>query len=269
MPPGAGIDVYMVSNFVAEPYRELAERLGARDFFDKSRISNAFGKSSPSAPPPCIESQRHASRRHRHPTEFKPMPQKFEVSCASCNLRELCLPAGLSAEDVERVENIVYARRRVKRGETLFNAGAQFSAVYAIRSGFFKTSVLDGDGREQVTGFFMGGELVGLDGLGSGAYNGTAVALEDSEVCVLPYALIEEMSREPALQRHLHTVLAREIVRDHGVMLLLGSMRAEERLATFLLNLSKRFVRRYSASDFHLRMRREGSAATSASSSRP
>ena len=143
------------------------------------------------------------------------MPQKFEVSCASCNLRELCLPAGLSAEDVERVENIVYARRRVKRGETLFNAGAQFSAVYAIRSGFFETSVLDGDGREQVTGFFMGGELVGLDGLGSGTYNGTAVALEDSEVCVLPYALIEEMSREvPALQRHLRTVLAREIVRD-------------------------------------------------------
>jgi CRP/FNR family transcriptional regulator len=190
---------------------------------------------------------------------FKPMPQKFEVSCASCNLRELCLPAGLCAEDLERIENIVYARRRVKRGEALFNAGAQFSAVYAIRSGFFKTNVLDGDGREQVTGFFMGGELVGLDGLGSGNYNGTAVALEDSEVCVLPYALIEEMSHEvPALQRHLHAILAREIVRDHGVMLLLGSMRAEERLATFLLNLSRRFVRRgYSASDFHLRMTRE------------
>jgi CRP/FNR family transcriptional regulator, anaerobic regulatory protein len=190
---------------------------------------------------------------------FKPMPQKFEVSCASCNLRELCLPAGLCAEDLERVENIVYARRRIKRGEALFNAGVQFSAVYAIRSGFFKTSVLDGDGREQVTGFFMGGELVGLDGLGAGAYNGTAVALEDSEVCVLPYALIEEMSREvPALQRHWYSVFAREIVRDHGVMLLLGSMRAEERLATFLLNLSKRFVRRgYSASDFHLRMTRE------------
>jgi len=190
---------------------------------------------------------------------FKPMPQKFEVSCASCNLRELCLPAGLCAEDLERVENMVYARRRVKRGEALFNVGAQFSAVYAIRSGFFKASVLDGDGREQVTGFFMGGELIGLDGLGSDAYNATAVALEDSEVCVLPYALIEEMSREvPALQRHLHAVLAREIVRDHGVMLLLGSMRAEERLATFLLNLSRRFVRRgYSASDFHLRMTRE------------
>jgi CRP/FNR family transcriptional regulator len=103
---------------------------------------------------------------------FKPTNNaKFEVSCASCNLRELCLPAGLCAEDLERVENIVYARRRVKRGETLFNAGAEFNAVYAIRSGFFKSSVLDGEGREQVTGFFMGGELVGLDGLGSGRYN--------------------------------------------------------------------------------------------------
>lgn len=190
---------------------------------------------------------------------FKPAPAKFEVTCASCNLRELCLPGGLCMEDLERVENIVYARRRVKRGEALFNAGTEFNAVYAIRSGFFKSSVLDGEGREQVTGFFMAGELIGLDGLGSGSYNATAVALEDSEVCVLPYALIEKMAQEvPALQRHLHTVLAREIVRDHGVMLLLGSMRAEERLATFLLNLSKRFVRRgYSASDFHLRMTRE------------
>ena len=185
--------------------------------------------------------------------------RKFEVTCSSCNMREMCLPAGLSSEDMQRIEGLVYARRRVKRGEALFNAGAEFNALYAIRSGFLKSSVLDGEGREQVTGFFMGGELVGLDGLGAGTYNGTAVALEDSEVCVLPYALIEEMAREvPALQRHLHSVLAREIVRDHGVMLLLGSMRAEERLATFLLNLSRRFVRRgYSASDFHLRMTRE------------
>jgi CRP/FNR family transcriptional regulator len=190
---------------------------------------------------------------------FKPMNAKFEVTCASCNLRELCLPGGLCMEDLERVENIVYARRRVKRGEALFNAGDEFKTVYAIRSGFFKTSVVDGEGREQVTGFFMGGELIGLEGIGTGTYNGAAIALEDSEVCVMPFALIEEMSREvPALQRHLHTVLAREIVRDHGVMMLLGSMRAEERLATFLLNLSKRFLRRgYSSSDFHLRMTRE------------
>jgi CRP/FNR family transcriptional regulator len=111
---------------------------------------------------------------------------------------------------------------------------------------------------EQVTGFFMGGELLGLDGIG-GAHHGTASALEDSEVCVLPYALIEDLSREiPALQRQLHAVLAREIARDHGVMMLLGSMRAEERLATFLLNLSRRFLRRgYSSTEFHLRMTRD------------
>jgi len=186
-------------------------------------------------------------------------PRKFEVTCASCNMREMCLPAGLSAEDMQRIEGLVYARRRVKRGEALFNAGDAFGSIYAIRSGFFKTSVIDSEGREQVTGFCMGGELLGLDGLGAGRYNGTAVALEDSEACVLPFALVEELSRDiRPLQRQLHSVLAREIVRDHGVMMLLGSMRAEERLATFLLNLSMRFMRRgYSSSEFHLRMTRE------------
>jgi CRP/FNR family transcriptional regulator len=186
-------------------------------------------------------------------------PKKFAVTCSSCNMREMCLPAGLCPEDMERIESIVYARRRVKRGETLFNAGDAFASIYAIRSGFFKTSVLDNEGREQVTGFCMGGELLGLDGLGAGRYNGTAIALEDSEACVLPFALVEELSHEiRPLQRQLHAVLSREIVRDHGVMMLLGLMRAEERLATFLLNLSKRFLRRgYSSSDFHLRMTRE------------
>lgn len=184
---------------------------------------------------------------------------KFEVACSSCNLREICLPGEVCIEDRERLDNVVYARRRLKRGEPLFSAGDEFRAVYAIRSGFFKTSVNDGDGREQVTGFFMAGEVLGLDGLGLGRHGSAAIALEDSEVCVMPFARLEELAREmPALQRHLHSVLAREIVRDHGVMMLLGSMRAEERLATFLLNLSKRFSRRgYSASDFHLRMTRE------------
>jgi CRP/FNR family transcriptional regulator, anaerobic regulatory protein len=188
-----------------------------------------------------------------------PAAAKFQVNCSSCNMREMCLPAGLCAEDLARMENLVYARRRVRRGEALFAAGDEFKSVYSVRSGFFKTSVTDGEGREQVTGFFMGGELLGLDGLGSGRYHGTAIALEDSEVCVLPYALIEKISADvPALQRHLHAVLAREIVRDHGVMMLLGSMRAEERLATFLLNLSKRFTARgYSPAEFNLRMTRE------------
>lgn len=195
-------------------------------------------------------------------TFFVVAPQaarRFQVSCASCNLRELCLPRGLAGEDIARVENIVYARRRVHRGEALFSAGDEFKAIYAVRCGFFKTSIVDGEGREQVTGFFMGGELLGMDGVGSGRYHCAASALEDSEVCVMPFALVESMAREvPALQRNLHAVLSREIVREHGVMMLLGSMRAEQRLAAFLLNLSRRFTRRgYAARDFRLRMTRE------------
>jgi len=182
-----------------------------------------------------------------------------QVTCAKCNLRETCLSGGVPSADLERVENIVYARRRIRRGERLFSAGDRFKSLYAIRSGFFKMSLIDTGGREQVTGFFMGGELLGMDGLGSGHYRDSVIALEDSDVCAMPYSLIEEISREvPSLQRRLHSVLAREIVRDHGVMMLLGSMRAEERLATFLLNLSMRFkARGYSPSDFNLRMTRE------------
>jgi CRP/FNR family transcriptional regulator len=192
-------------------------------------------------------------------TPAAPIPRKFETSCANCNLRELCLPQKIMDGDMARVEQIVFARRRLKRGDSLFKAGDPFNALYAIRSGFLKTTVLNADGREQVTGFQMGGELLGLDGIGTGRYNGNAVALEDSEVCVLPFAMIEELGRDiPAIQRNLHSVLSREIVRDHGVMMLLGSMSAEERLAAFLLNLSRRFTARgYSPSDFYLRMTRE------------
>ncbi|HEX5613341.1 MAG TPA: fumarate/nitrate reduction transcriptional regulator Fnr [Burkholderiales bacterium] len=184
---------------------------------------------------------------------------KFEVTCSGCNLRELCLPRGLDEIDLRRLESVVYTRRRIKRGEALFDAGDEFQSVYSVRSGFFKTTTIDDEGREQVTGFSMPGELLGMDGIGSGSYHANAVALEDSEVCVLPFSLVESLGREiPALQRHLFAVLSREIVRDHGVMMLLGSMRAEERLATFLLNLSKRFQRRgYSPTEFHLRMTRE------------
>jgi CRP/FNR family transcriptional regulator len=198
---------------------------------------------------------------------IKPLPAaapaqpnaRAEVRCSMCNLRETCLPTGLAPEQMARAEEAVYLRRRVKRGEALFNAGDAFGAIYAVRSGFFKASVVDSDGREQVTGFHMGGELLGLDAIATRRHAGAATALEDSEVCVMPFSRVEELGRElPVMQRHMHTVLAREIVRDHGVMMLLGSMRAEERLAAFLLNLSKRFTRRgYSASDFHLRMTRE------------
>jgi CRP/FNR family transcriptional regulator len=184
---------------------------------------------------------------------------KMQTRCTSCNLRELCLPCGLTGSDASRAEELVYTRRRVKRGESLYRAGDPFVSLYALRSGFFKTSLMLADGRDQVTAFHMGGEMLGMDGIGSGAHGTSAIALEDSEVCVIPYARLQELTHDiPLLQNQFHKVMSREITREHGVMMLLGSMRAEERLAAFLLNLAQRFsARGYSGSDFYLRMTRE------------
>ncbi len=182
-----------------------------------------------------------------------------QVACSSCSLRELCLPGGIDAQTMERVDQLVNHRRKLKRGERLYRAGAPLASLYAVRSGMMKSCVLHEDGREQVAGFHMMGDLLGLDAIGGGRHTCDTVALEDCEVCEIPFSSLEELSRElPPLQHQLHRIMSREIVRDYGVMLLLGSMKAEERLAAFLLNLSQRFAARgYSASEFHLRMTRE------------
>jgi CRP/FNR family transcriptional regulator len=184
---------------------------------------------------------------------------RLRTACSTCGLRELCLPVGLSDEELDRLDSLIYLRKSIKKGTSVYRAGDRFDALYAVRAGFFKTTVLLEDGRDQVTGFYMGGELLGMDGIGTEKHTCDAVALEDSEVCVIPFGRLEELSREMQnLQHHFHKVMSREIVRDHGVMMLLGSMRAEERLAAFLVNLSQRFLARgYSPSEFYLRMTRE------------
>ncbi|MFM2111930.1 MAG: hypothetical protein RLZZ271_590 [Pseudomonadota bacterium] len=186
-------------------------------------------------------------------------PQTIRVACSNCNMRELCMPVGLSNEDMERIDDVVATRRKIKRGGTLFRNGESFTSLYAIRTGFFKTCVTTDDGRDQVTGFQMAGEIIGLDGIVNDHHTCDAVALEDAEVCVMPFEKIEEISGEvKALQHHVHKIMSREIVREHGVMLLLGSMRAEERLAAFLLNLVQRLhARGFSQSELVLRMTRE------------
>jgi CRP/FNR family transcriptional regulator len=185
--------------------------------------------------------------------------ESIKVACSNCNLRELCLPVGLNEQELVRVDELVATRRTVKRGTSLFHNGEKFTSLYAIRSGFFKTSVTTEDGRDQVTGFQMAGEIIGLDGIVNDQHTCDATALEDAEVCVMPFDRIEEISREvTALQHHVHKVMSREIVREHGVMLLLGSMRAEERLAAFLLNLVQRLqARGFSKTELILRMTRE------------
>lgn len=185
--------------------------------------------------------------------------EAMKVACSSCSLRELCLPVGLSAADIEQVDELVGARRALRRGEVLFHAGDRFESLFAVRTGFFKTRISSEDGRDQVTGFQMAGELLGLDGISEDRHSCDAVALEDSQVCMIPYGRLEELSHKVTnLQRQFHRVMSREIVRDHGVMMLLGTMRAEERLAAFLLNLSQRFkARGYSPAEFNLRMSRD------------
>src|SRR5438093_4970365 len=187
------------------------------------------------------------------------MPLPLNVACSSCNLRELCLPVGLPADELQRLDALVAQRRSLSRGQPLFRSGDPFEAVYAVRTGFFKTRVSSEDGRDQVTGFQMAGELLGLDGISTDRHTCDAVALEDSQVCVIPYGQLEHLSREfTDLQRQFHKIMSREIVRYHGVMLLLGSMRAEERLAAFLLNLTQRLqARGFSPTSLVLRMTRE------------
>ena len=182
----------------------------------------------------------------------------LKTQCSTCHLKELCLPCGLNEPEVERLDDLMFARRRIGMGEALYHEGDKFQFIYAVRSGTFKSSLTLADGREQVSGFHLAGELMGLDGLASGAHASAATALEDTEVCAIPYAHLSQLSADSAnMQMVMAKLMSREIVREHSLMMLLGSMNAEERLAAFLLNLSQRMkARGYSAREFHLRMSR-------------
>ena len=180
--------------------------------------------------------------------------------CSSCNLREICLPVGLNRHEMEFIDKrMVSARRRIARGATLFQVGDRFDALYAVWTGFFKTTVGARDGRDQVTGFQMGGELLGMDGIANRRHEVDAVALEDSQLCVIPFDMLDQLAKEvDALRNQLHRIMSREIVRNQGQLLLLGSMHAEERLAAFLLNLTNRLqARGFSPTALVLRMTRE------------
>lgn len=124
------------------------------------------------------------------------LKETIKVACSNCNLRELCMPVGLSDDELRRVDELVTNRRSVKRGNALFHNGERFTSLYSVRTGFFKTSLTTEDGRDQVTGFQMAGEIMGLDGIGSEQHTCDAIALEDAEVCVMPFNRIEEIARE-------------------------------------------------------------------------
>ena len=182
----------------------------------------------------------------------------LKTQCSKCHLRDICLPCGMAHPDVARLDGMEFGRRKVKAGEELFRGGDRFAYIYAVRTGTFKSSLMLADGREQVSAFHMAGELMGLDGLANGRHASASTALEDAEVCAIPYSHLTDLaSGSTDMQMVMARLMSREIVREHSLMLLLGSMNAEERLAAFLINLSRRMkARGYSPSEFHLRMSR-------------
>lgn len=179
-------------------------------------------------------------------------------ACSDCRNRRYCLPSGLSTAGVRRLDDQMFSRMRLQGGAALYHEGDAFRFFYAVRSGSFKSMMTLRDGREQVTGFHVLGEMLGLDGVAHGTHASGAIALEAAEVCIVPYARLEELSKNsPEIQQVLSRIMSMEIVRDRSLVLLLGSMNAEERLASFLLSFSRRMKRRgYSANEFHLRMSR-------------
>ncbi|MCY0910583.1 fumarate/nitrate reduction transcriptional regulator Fnr [Massilia antarctica] len=183
----------------------------------------------------------------------------LKASCAGCSMHQLCLPMGLDEDDITRLDSIIGKRRRILRDERLYQMDEPFRNLYAIRFGHFKTYQVNAGGEQQITGFQMAGELLGMDAISGDRHHCDAVALEDSEVCEIPFARLEELfGQVPTLLRHFHRIMSQEITREQNVMLLLGNMRAEQRFAVFLVNLSARYAARgYSATSFQLRMSRE------------
>ena len=182
-----------------------------------------------------------------------------KVKCARCCLRDLCVPEGFLPCDVDIMRRLVREQHlKLKPGEQLFRAGERFDRLFAVASGSFKTYLITRDGRERVSGFSLAGDLMGLDAIAIGYHVSHAVALEYSIVCVLPYHKIEETAdRMPLVRRQFHRMLSRELLHSQELTLLLGNLSAEERLASFLLNLSQRFADRgFSSTRFRLPMSR-------------
>jgi CRP/FNR family transcriptional regulator len=181
-----------------------------------------------------------------------------QAHCRDCSLAPLCLPLSLDLDDMDALDDIVKRGRPLKKGELLFRQGEPFGSVYAVRSGALKTFSLSDSGEEQITGFHLPSELVGLSGVDSEIYPVSAQAQETTSVCEIPFERLDELSAQlPQLRRQLMRVMSREIRDDQQMMLLLSKKTADERIATFLVNLSARFsARGYSASQFRLSMSR-------------
>lgn len=184
---------------------------------------------------------------------------KADIGCKTCAMAALCTRSLIDPLALERLNDVVHCVRVVHRGHALYRPGDTFGSIYAVRAGSFKTVIMHCEGHEQITGFGIVGDTLGIDGIASGRHSCEAIALEDSAVCVMPFDLLEMLCREvKTIQHHVHQMLGAEIVRESTLMMMLGTMTAEERVASFLADLSRRWeARGYSAAAFTLKMTRE------------
>ncbi len=188
----------------------------------------------------------------------KPCSHHSQVNCADCRLSALCLPISLQIDDITRLDDIVQRGKPLQKADHIYRAGEAFHAIYAVRSGAVKTLSHTSDGEEQVTGFYLPGEIIGLEGIANNVYTNTAIALETSAVCEIPFSRLEELSiKLPNLQRRFLQIMSREIAADQQLIILLGKKTAEERIAALLVSISKRNQGRgLAAGEFHLPMSR-------------
>lgn len=179
--------------------------------------------------------------------------------CSTCAARDLCMPKGLDPDALAHLEALILSARPVRRGEALFREGDAFDNLYAVRSGSLKTVATRHDGRERITGLHLTGEALGLDGIWDEVHPRTAIALEDSSVCVIPYPALSTLcSNASTMQQRMHKLMSEQIAREAAQTMLLGSLSAEERVSAFLLDVSSRYLKRgFSPNEFNLRMTRE------------
>ncbi|WP_462320619.1 fumarate/nitrate reduction transcriptional regulator Fnr [Halochromatium sp.] len=182
----------------------------------------------------------------------------IRVACKNCSLSQLCLPMGLAPEDVERLDSIIKRSRPLHRGDHLFRGGERFRSLYVVKTGSVKTYAPSEEGGEQVLGFHLPGEIIGLDAIDKSCHACSAKVLETSAICEVPFQRFEELAASiPSLQHQMYRLLSKEIGQDADMLLLLGKKNAEERLAAFLTSMSSRLSKRgLSPTDFYLSMSR-------------
>jgi CRP/FNR family transcriptional regulator len=190
--------------------------------------------------------------------DHKTCTHDYQVSCGNCRLSSICLPLALESDDIQQLDDIIQRSKPLQKGQHLYREGDDFQSVYAVRSGTLKAYKTTDDGREQVTGFYFPGEILGMDGISKNTHASSARTLETSSVCEIPFSSLSKLSSlMPTLQRHFFQLMSREITEDQVLITLLSKNSAEERVAALLLSISSRNARRkLSATHFRLPMSR-------------